>query len=62
MEAKILNEIINAKIENIIVPDSCTYNNEDMIESSREVNDPVKIIMSNGEILNLFGCLIIDRT
>lgn len=57
MRAKILNEIINAKITDIIVPETCTYNTDRLVESSREVNDPINIILDNGEILLLYGMI-----
>jgi hypothetical protein len=57
MRVSILNEIINAQIKDIILPEHFTYNWDRMIESSRETNEPIKIILSNGEILELYGML-----
>lgn len=55
MKAKLLNEVINAKIKDIIIPEDFTYNHDRLMESSRLINEPIRIILDNGELLLLNG-------
>jgi len=59
-KAKILNEVINAKIVDIMVPGDCTYNWERLVESSRVNSSPVTIVLDNGERLLLYGMMRLD--
>ncbi len=61
-KAKILNEVINAKINSIEYdPEDYTYDHDDLIESSRDRNTPIQIFLDNGEILLVYGMMRLSR-
>ena len=55
--AKILNEIINAKITDVLVNEDCRYDWDRLAESNRDLNHPITITLDNGEILEVFGMM-----
>lgn len=55
--AKILNEIINARIMDIILPEPYTYDWTRLAESSRDDYNNISIMLDNGEIIEVHGTM-----
>lgn len=53
--AKITDEVINARIKEILMPEEYSYNTDRLAESSRNINNTISIFLDNGEILLVGG-------